>query len=119
MSYRRGPLTPKGQIPLSLRPGDRVPDMDCRRRDGTATRLHRELAGRWALVIPTGGDITPAHARAISRLGDEVVVLDAAVSDTLLIRPDAHLGWRHKHAEVKLEPWLDNILTGQRTRAGV
>lgn len=117
-SYRRGPLTPKRQIPLGLRPGDRVPDMDCRRRDGTATRLHRELAGRWALVIPTGGDITPAHARAISRLDDKVVLLDAAVSDTLLIRPDAHLGWRHKHAKVKLEPWLDNILAGEHTRVG-
>jgi len=124
VSYRRGPLTPKRQIPVGLRlpvglrPGDRVPDMDCRRRDGTATRLHRELAGRWALVIPTGGDITPAHTRAISRLGDEVVVLDAAVSDTLLVRPDAHLGWRHKHAKVKLEPWLDNILAGEHTRVG-
>lgn len=117
-SYRRGPLTPKRQIPLGLRPGDRVPDMDWRRRNGTATRLHHELAGRWALVIPTGGDITPAHARAISRLGDKVVLLDAAVSDTLLIRPDAHLGWRHKHAKVKLEPWLDNILAGEHTRVG-
>ncbi len=117
-SYRRGPLTPKRQIPLGLRPGDRVPDMDWRRRNGTATRLHHELAGRWALVIPTGGDITPAHARAISRLGDKVVLLDAAVSDTLLIRSDAHLGWRHKHAKVKLEPWLDNILAGEHTRVG-
>jgi len=110
VSYRHGPVAPKMQIPVGLRPGDRVPGMDCRRRDGTATSLHRELAGRWALVIPTGGGVTPAHARAIGRLGDEVVVLDAAVSDTLLIRPDAHLGWRQKYATVKLQPWLDNIL---------
>ncbi|MCH9733098.1 MAG: FAD-dependent monooxygenase [Actinomycetia bacterium] len=117
VSYRRGPLAPKRQLPIGLRPGDRVPDMDCRRGDGTATRLHRELAGRWALVIPTGGDITAAHAQAIRRLGDEIVVLDAAVSDTLLVRPDAHLGWRHKTAKVELQTWLDNMLVGKRPRA--
>jgi 4,5-epoxidase len=93
VSYRRGPLAPKVQIPIGLRRGDRVPDMACRRPDGTAASLHRELAGRWAVVIPDGCDPPP-----ISRLGDEVIALRAAVSDTMLIRPDAHLAWRQRFA---------------------
>jgi 4,5-epoxidase len=112
VSYRRGPLTPKIQIPIGLRPGDRVPDMACRRPDGTATSLHRELAGRWAVVIPDRGD--PPQ---IGRLGDEVIVLHGVVSDTMLIRPDAHLAWRQRYATAELQTWLDTILDGIKPRA--
>ncbi|MGH3522235.1 MAG: FAD-dependent monooxygenase, partial [Mycobacterium sp.] len=111
VSYRRGPLAPKIQIPIGLRLGDRVPDMSCRRQDGTATSLYRELAGRWALVIPDGSE-----PPAIDRLGDEVIVLEAAVSNTLLIRPDAHLAWRQRYATVKLQTWLDKVLDGIQPR---
>jgi 4,5-epoxidase len=112
VSYRRGPLAPKIQFPIGLRVGDRVPDMACRRRDGSATRLHRELAGRWAVVIPDGAD-----APALDRLGEELIVLDAAVSDTLLIRPDAHLAWRQRYATAELQAWLDRILHRNPTEA--
>ncbi|HUH67914.1 MAG TPA: FAD-dependent monooxygenase [Mycobacterium sp.] len=105
VSYRRGPLAPKIQMPIGLRPGDRVPDLSCHRPDGTATSLHRELAGRWAVVAPDGGDPPP-----ISQLGDELIALWGPVSDTLLIRPDAHLAWRQRYATVGLPTWLDNIL---------
>jgi 4,5-epoxidase len=112
VSYRRGPLARKIQIPIGLRLGDRVPDMACRRPDGTATSLHGELAGRWAVVIPDGGDPPP-----IGRLGDEVIVLHAAVSDAMLIRPDAHLAWRQRYATAELQTWLDTILDGIKPRA--
>jgi 4,5-epoxidase len=104
VSYRRGPLSSRARIPVGLRPGDRVPDMVCRRPDGTATSLHGELAGRWALVNPRGGISPPAD------LGEELVVLEAAVSDTLLIRPDAHLAWRHRYATIGLDSWLHQSL---------
>lgn len=115
VSYRRGPLVPKIRIPVGPHPGDRIPDMACRRQDGTATSLHRELAGRWALVQPAGGNNTSATTQAIGRLGDEIVVLKAAVSDTLLIRPDAHLAWRQHYTTIKLQKFLDTILDGKPT----
>jgi 4,5-epoxidase len=105
VSYRRGPLAPKLQVSIGLRVGDRVPDLACRRRDGATTRLYRELAGRWALVIPDGGD-----PPAIGRLDEEVIVLNAAASEMLLIRPDAHLAWRQRYATAELQMRLAEIL---------
>jgi 4,5-epoxidase len=110
VSYRRGPLAPQIQLPIGLCIGDRVSDLACRRRDGTATRLHRELVGRWALVIPDG-----SNSPTISQLGQEVIVLDAEVSEILLIRPDAHLAWRQRYATGELQMRVEEILHGTPT----
>jgi 4,5-epoxidase len=104
VSYRGGPLALKFQFPNGLRVGDRVADIACRRHDGTATRLHHELAGRWALVAGSR-DALPV----IDRLGEEVSVLTAPVTDTLLIRLDAHLAWQKRQARIPLSTWLDRI----------
>jgi 4,5-epoxidase len=53
VSYRRGPLGAAVPWARRPRPGDRVADLPLRRADGSATRLHAELRGSWALVLPT------------------------------------------------------------------
>lgn len=92
VSYRDGPLGGRGATP---RPGDRIPDRDCHRPDGTPTRLHPELGSSWALLSAIDNPATaPIAATARRHLGDNVVILHSDVSDVLLIRPDGHLGWR-------------------------
>ncbi|QYC42122.1 Pentachlorophenol 4-monooxygenase [Nonomuraea coxensis DSM 45129] len=84
VGYRRGPLGGRGRRP---RPGDRVPDVACERTDGTRTRLHAELRGRWAAL---GGDDLYEAARG--RLGERVVHLRPVDPlPAMLVRPDAHL----------------------------
>ncbi|MGN9783279.1 FAD-dependent oxidoreductase [Nonomuraea sp. ZG12] len=102
VSYRRGPLGGRGRRP---RPGDRIPDTACERPDGTRTRLHAELRGRWAVV----GDES-ALAAARSRLGDRVVLLRPADGPlpAMLVRPDGHLACQGGAAE--LTRWLDGAL---------
>ncbi|WP_043635130.1 FAD-dependent monooxygenase [Nonomuraea candida] len=102
VSYRRGPLGGGGGP--RPRPGDRVPDVPCVRADGTRTRLHAELRGRWAVL--GGGD---AFEAARARLGGLVVHLRPATPlPAMLIRPDAHLACRGGPAE--LTRWLDGAL---------
>ncbi|WP_433277146.1 FAD-dependent monooxygenase [Pseudonocardia xinjiangensis] len=110
VSYRNGPLggSRRGGAP---RPGDRVPDRDCTRPDGTSARLHSELGPGWVLLAPRPeddpdrnggvGDGTDVHgllAVARDHLGDRVVLLHPAGPDrkerALLVRPDGHLCWR-------------------------
>ncbi|MGW5398096.1 FAD-dependent monooxygenase [Streptomyces sp. NPDC003952] len=97
LTYRRGPLGTGRQLPGSgPRPGDRVPDRACVRRDGIATRLYEELRAGWALLTP---GVAPADHEAVARrrLGaDRVTRLTVPESrqHTLLVRPDAHLAWR-------------------------
>lgn len=102
VSYRRGPLGGRGRRPA---PGDRIADLACERPDGTRTRLHAELRGRWAVV----GD-EPALAAARRRLGDRVVLLRPAdgALPAKLVRPDAHLACQGGPAE--LTRWLDGAL---------
>lgn len=102
VSYRRGPLGGRGRKP---RPGDRIPDLACERPDGTRTRLHAELRGRWAVL---GG--ADAFEAACRRLGDQVVLLQPAEEalPTMLVRPDAHLACKGGPAE--LARWLDGAL---------
>ncbi|MFB4271361.1 FAD-dependent oxidoreductase [Nonomuraea sp. GTA35] len=98
VSYRRGPLGGRGGRP---RPGDRIPDLACERPDGTRTRLHAELRGRWVAV----GDRDLFEA-ARRRLGEHVVHLrPVEVLPAVLVRPDAHLA-------CKGDPigWLDGAL---------
>ncbi|GAB3416180.1 FAD-dependent monooxygenase [Flindersiella endophytica] len=105
VSYRKGPLGGRGGKP---RPGDRLPDLEVERDDGSASRLHAELGGRWALLVPrTGANELEAAAR--QRLGDQVGMLRHDGDQTLLVRPDAHLAWRGNDL-AGLGRWLDNAL---------
>jgi 4,5-epoxidase len=102
VSYRRGPLGGRGRRPA---PGDRIPDLACKRDDGTRTRLHAELRGRWAVL----GD-HDAFAAARHRLGDSVVLLHPEDESlpTMLVRPDAHLACKGGPAVLAI--WLDGTL---------
>jgi len=109
VSYRRGPLGGRGRKP---RPGDRVGDLACRRPDGSRTRLHAELRGRWA-VLGDGIACDAAFEAARQRLRDRVVRLHpagpaAAVGAALLVRPDAHLACKGGRADIAR--WLDGAL---------
>jgi 4,5-epoxidase len=111
VSYRRGPLGGgvRGRLGRRPRPGDRVPDVACRRVDGTATRLHAELGGRWAVLAPVASveDLTGA---ARTWLGDHVRALVHDGGDAMLVRPDAHLAWRGRPDAHKVEGWLRAVL---------
>jgi 2-polyprenyl-6-methoxyphenol hydroxylase-like FAD-dependent oxidoreductase len=101
VSYRRGPLGGGGR---RQRPGDRVPDLACERPDGTSTRLHAELRGRWAVL----GD-HDAFQAAHRRLGGHVVHLrPVRALPAMLVRPDAHLACKGGPAEIT--GWLDGAL---------
>ncbi|MUL81389.1 MULTISPECIES: FAD-dependent oxidoreductase [unclassified Mycolicibacterium] len=102
VSYRKGPLGGHGRKP---RPGDRIEDLHCTRSDGTTTRLHSELGGRWALLLPDG---VPDNMESVRRrLGDFVATLHHDGADIMLIRPDAHLAWRGKPDGAEgLDRWL-------------
>jgi 4,5-epoxidase len=114
VSYRRGPL---GGFRLGRRPrpGDRLPDRECVRADGTRTRLHRELGGHWVLLIPgTGADA--CVKTAADRLGDYLTPLTRTdrtgdqTGEVWLVRPDAHLAWRGPPGPTALGRWLDAAL---------
>lgn len=108
--YRGGPLAAPSRRRLGSGPrlGERVPDIQCRDRDGMVVRLHEALQGRWALL---GG---PGDAETIAvvadALGDKDVVsltpADGRLRDVLLVRPDAHLAWRGRRAPDELSRWL-------------
>ncbi|MBV9162340.1 MAG: FAD-dependent monooxygenase [Pseudonocardiales bacterium] len=111
--YRGGPLATKaGRFSSGPRPGERVPDIACQHTDGTPTRLHEALHGRWALLAGPGNEDSVAAAE--KRLGaNNVVVLTPVtgrLTDLLLVRPDAHLAWRDRPAPAKLSRWLSDAL---------
>lgn len=120
VSYRSGPLGgPRfGRRP---RPGDRVSDCECFHAQGWRTRLHDELDGRWALVIPRNG-APDSVAAAHKRLGDSVAILTAteypanSVGEVWLVRPDAHLAWRGRPDQCGLGQWLDNAFQHGRAK---
>ena len=90
VSYRRGPLgSPYGWVGRGPHPGDRVADLDCARTDGTPTRLHAELRGKWAVL--TGDDDAVRVAEAHLGAGSVVTLRPQRPTQTLLVRPDAHL----------------------------
>jgi 4,5-epoxidase len=109
VTYRRGPLagrTPPGRAP---RPGDRVPDLPVRHADGTASRLHAEVGGRWALVARRA----PGVDAVADRLGGPVAALASPrprEGEVWLVRPDAHLAWRGAAGPPGLERWLGAAL---------
>ncbi|MGV0741250.1 FAD-dependent oxidoreductase [Mycolicibacterium sp. XJ870] len=111
VSYRKGPLGGRGGKP---RPGDRIADMPCTRADGTRTRLHSELGGKWALLLPPGAPGVDATRR---RLGEFVGDLRHDGDQMMLIRPDAHLAWRGSPGEAgDLDRWLAAALDTGTTR---
>jgi 4,5-epoxidase len=114
VSYRKGPLGARGCKP---RAGDRIADLVCHRPDGTISRLHRELGGRWALLVPAGSSSAEQLSTARKRLGDFVVGLTYRGGDTMLIRPDAHLAWRGSPGDTaSLNRRLDAALGAGSTR---
>jgi hypothetical protein len=105
VSYRKGPLGGRGAKP---RRGDRLPDRAVVRADGSAARLHAELGGRWALLVPlTGADELETVAR--QRLGEHLGVLRHHDQRSMLVRPDAHLAWRGSEVTA-LARWMDGAL---------
>jgi 4,5-epoxidase len=115
ISYRGGPLAQRPNPRRGgLRSGDRVADMSARRADGTSTRLHAELRGRWALLAAD-----PAASQAVAELvharlgGQHVVELassSVAPARVLLVRPDGHLGWQGGSEPEFVSAWLDALL---------
>jgi 4,5-epoxidase len=105
ITYRRGPLG-GGRFGSAPQPGDRMPDLRCARADGTPTRLHAELGGRWALLTTDDDAVRVAE----TRLGPgAVAVLRPRDHDrTLLVRPDGHLAARGEAGN--LSRWLDQAL---------
>ena len=109
VSYRKGPLGGRGGKP---RAGDRIADIACDRLDGTRTRLHRELGGHWALLVPAGvsrddGNIDAAR----QRLGEYVHLLAYDGEQLMLVRPDGHLAWRGRRGDVTgLTRWITAAL---------
>lgn len=118
VSYRGGPLAQGRWRRSGSRPGDRVPDLPCRRTDGARTRLHAQLRGRWAVLAPAhgapggqgdpGGQGAPG-AVARAWLGDRVTELTADVRVVQLVRPDGHLAWRGSDPAA-LRRWLAGAL---------
>jgi 2-polyprenyl-6-methoxyphenol hydroxylase-like FAD-dependent oxidoreductase len=117
VSYKRGPLAKRSLRSPKPRPGDRVPDLPCTRVDRGSTRLHAQLRGHWALVLPDGGDAA-LEETARKHLGDRVVSLrrdDPSDPDALLVRPDGHLAWRGLRP-TSLARWLRSALETGRVR---
>ncbi|MCO1580244.1 FAD-dependent monooxygenase [Crossiella sp. SN42] len=105
VSYRRGPLAGSRSGGVLGRAGDRVPDLACHRADGTPTRLHEELGGRWALLSAF------ANQSPMIRpwLGESVTDLRWPRTELALIRPDGHLAWHGRRLE-GLRRWLTRVL---------
>lgn len=113
VSYRRGPLGARSA--RKPRPGDRLPDLRGVRLDGESVRLHAELGGRFALLVPeTGAEECVSTAQRW--LGDRVVPLRSAEGrpgEVWLVRPDAHLAWRGQDP-AGLARWLTGTLHVKR-----
>ncbi len=120
-SYRGGPLGRRSV--RRPQPGDRVPDLGCRRPDGTSTRLHAELGRGW-VVLAADPAVREQCADVVARrLGADAVTRLAPASgaphDALLVRPDAHLAWRGTDPAAVLR-WLTERLPGaSRTVASI
>jgi hypothetical protein len=116
VSYRKGPLG--SRLGSKPHPGDRIDDLACLRADGTRSRLHAQLGGQWAVLLPENGSGTSA-AVAARALGTSVVPLrwpdGSPRNETWLVRPDAHLAWRGRDAAA-LERWLESALRTGRNR---
>ncbi|MFI7422978.1 FAD-dependent monooxygenase [Nonomuraea sp. NPDC049684] len=115
ISYRGGPLAAAERRWMpGLRPGDRMPDLACRRPDGGGTTLHAAVGGRW-VVLAGDRHAAARHAEAAAaHLGADLIValtpMQPGSPDVTLIRPDGHIGWRHHPAPDRLATWLNQVL---------
>ncbi len=126
-SYARGPLgDPARRTLRHPRPGDRVPDLACRRADGSRTHLHTELGARWALLGSTATMPSRMAAGCLAvaerRLGAGAVTAlstdDRLRSELYLIRPDGHLGWRGRARPARVAGWLARVLRDDAPAGG-
>lgn len=134
VSYRSGPLgagrAERVVARLGRRTcvGDRVPNLGCVRADGTPTRLHAELGGRWALLAPPSDgepDAVPDGDRGTvpdrePDLGPDDgeptrLTRTDGVAEAWLVRPDGHLAWRGADP-AESGPRLAELLRTGRTR---
>ncbi|GAA3517404.1 4,5-epoxidase [Streptosporangium album] len=115
INYRGGPLAPTSHRWMpGLHPGDRMPDLACRRLDGGETTLHAAISGSW-VVLAADPRTAARHAEAAAaQLGADLVIALTPVEpdsrDVVLIRPDGHIGWRDRPAPDKLTAWLTQVL---------
>ncbi len=73
--------------------------------------LHRELGGKWALLLPTATPEAPLAGVVRDYLGEYVGVLTYDGGQVLLIRPDGHLAWRGDAGDTAgLEPLAHKTL---------
>jgi 4,5-epoxidase len=91
-----------------------------RAEGGGPTTLHAELGDKWALLLP-GRRVRDGYAAvAARRLGDDAVVTlvadHGADGEIMLVRPDAHLGWRGRAGPGALDRWLTAV--ARQGRAG-
>jgi 4,5-epoxidase len=114
VTYRNSPFGRQARKWFSAQgplPGDRLPDIECVRAEGGGqTTLHTELGNKWALVMP-GRTVSDDYAAVAGRrLGDDGVITLVADHDSggeiMLVRPDAHLGWRGRADPDALDRWL-------------
>ncbi|WP_433250536.1 FAD-dependent monooxygenase [Streptosporangium sp. CA-135522] len=115
IGYRGGPLAPTShRWTPGLRPGDRMPDIRCRRPDGGEITLHAAISGRWVVLAGDRRDAARHAEVAAARLGADLVVALTPVEtdspDVTVIRPDGHIGWRGRPAPDKLATWLNQVL---------
>jgi 4,5-epoxidase len=110
VSYRGGPLAGGVRRLSTPRPGDRIPDLPCHRADGTPTRLHAELRGQWAVLVPDGcARMDVARAWLGTSVTELAAESTAAGREALLVRPDGHLAWRGTDP-AGLQRWLSGAL---------
>jgi 4,5-epoxidase len=114
ITYRAGPLAASPWWSRRPRPGDRVPDMTCRRLDGTETTLHAAIAGTWVILARDQHEAARHAESATALLGtgtvSTLVPVRTTLRDVLFIRPDGHLAWRGSAAPEKLSAWLTHVL---------
>ncbi|MER6948741.1 FAD-dependent monooxygenase [Nonomuraea sp. NPDC000554] len=115
ISYRGGPLAPAShRWAQGPRPGDRMPDIRCRRSDGGEVMLHAAISGRWVVLAGDERDAARHATAAATQLGADLVIplvpVETSAHDVLLIRPDGHIGWRGRPAPDRLAAWLNQVL---------
>ncbi|OQS13155.1 oxygenase [Nocardia donostiensis] len=109
VTYRKGPLgSRRGPAP---RPGDRIPDRECARLDGSSTRLYSELQPAWVVLARPDTATAALMSAAAKHLGSAVIALTdpAAPHSASLLRPDGHLAW-HGHDPAELHKWFAGTL---------
>ncbi|MFD0558219.1 4,5-epoxidase [Stackebrandtia endophytica] len=110
-SYRDGPLGHRlgdHRFGGKPKPGDRVPDQDCLDTDGKPTRLHDRLGDSWVLLADedTVTELLPVARRL---LPDVTALRPTESGQAMLIRPDAHLGWRGGSPD-RLAQWITRAM---------